>query len=169
MRSNSIYIILLVLLITGCHRTAPQRPTRLGEQRADSTVIRLIALNEQLSEQADRAILAWINQQDQEWTQLECGAWIRKPIDSTLPPKEGEERTIHLQISSLDGELIYDCQRTVLIGREEGIPSAVAEALQEGLIRQQGQMVCPWYVGYGPHGNGQVNPYENILINIQIK
>lgn len=169
MRNNGLYIILLVLLMTGCHRTAPQRPTRLGEQRADSTVIRLIALNEQLSEQADRAILDWINRQQQEWTQLDCGAWIRKPINSTQPPQEGQEQTIHLQVYSMSGALIYDCQRTVLVGREEGIPTAVSEVLREGLIGQEAQLVCPWYAGYGPHGNDQISPYENILINVQIR
>lgn len=74
-----------------------------------------------------------------------------------------------MQVSDLREHLICDIERTVITGKEEGIPTAVADALQEGLIRDSIVLACPWYVGFGPHGNEFVEAYENIIIKVYTK
>lgn len=161
--------LLSAALLIGCSKTAPQRPTRLGEQRVDTTLLRMMAMNEHMSEQADRAVLQWVREQPDLWSQLECGAWYRKSSVVQRIISEGQTIRLGMQVYDLRGRLICDSERTVIAGKEEGIPTAVAEALKEGLIGDHLTLACPWYVGFGPHGNDLVKAYENIIINVYIK
>lgn len=171
MLSASLVIAALVFvaLLIGCSKTAPQRPTRLGEEKVDSTLLKMVAMNERLANEADRVIIQWVKEQESEWAQLECGAWREKNrAEDALwkegKPTEGEKIRIQMIIRTLDGRMIEDIKQTITIGREEGIPEAVLEILTEGY--RQARLACPWYSGFGAQGDKRVNGYENIVIDI---
>lgn len=161
--------LLSAALLIGCHKTAPQRPTRLGEVKVDSTLLKMVALNERLANEADRVIIQWVKEQESEWAQLECGAWREKyRAEDVLwkegTPTKGEKIRVTMIVRTLDGRMIENMEQTVTIGREENIPEAVLEILTEGF--RQARLVCPWYSGLGAQGDKHVNGYENIVIEV---
>lgn len=161
--------LLSTVLLIGCSKTAPQRPTRLGESKVDSTLLQMITMNERMADEADHRIVQWVKEQSSEWTQLECGAWQEKSSSkgglwNGNAPEQGAHIRVRMIVRTLDGRMIEDIERTVTIGREEGIPEAVLETLTEGF--REARLVCPWYSGFGAQGDKRVNGYENVVIEV---
>ena len=70
-------VFLLVLALTGCHRTAPQSPTYRSsrqEVRVDSSLLQAIETNQHLAEEADRELTMFV---DSGFAQQELGYWSR--------------------------------------------------------------------------------------------
>lgn len=133
----------------------------------DSAMLRMVRMNEQLADAADRAMATWIGLQPGEWVQMECGAWLQKDRSANKEGvasriADGTRVELRMKVYTLDGRMIEDVERTVVKGREEGVPQAVVEALEEGLPKAR--IACPWYCGFGARGDERVGEYENVQI-----
>lgn len=159
----------IMLLLAACHKTAPQQPRRLSDQpKVDTEMLALMDLNEQMASAGDREVVEWVKARPEQWTKLDGGAWyLRQSRQTSVSRQEGDKITVWMQVRTLDGQLICDVHSDYLLGKCE-LPPAVDEAIQEtGWSRLQ--MVCPWYTAFGPHGNDQVDGYENVCIDVEIK
>lgn len=175
---------MVILLTASCHKTAPQRPTRLHEtKKADTTLVAMMTMNERMADAADRKVLSHIRAlcteqgvtQEEQWTRLDGGAWLRRISaeeaaeyeDQTAVQKD-EKWLVHLSISNLDGEKLSDRDIEATIGRQE-LPPAVEEVIQDMHMGQTRVVIAPWYAAYGPIGDTAIRGYENVQIEICVR
>lgn len=181
---NPIFLLPIILLAAACHKTAPQRPTRLHENKnEDTTLVAMMTMNERMANAADRKVLSHIRALCQEegvsleerWTRLDGGAWLRRVTadeaaiyeDYTAVQKD-EKWLVHLGISNLDGETLADRDIQATIGRQE-LPPAVEEVIQEMHEGETRVVIAPWYAAYGPVGDTAIRGYENVQIEICVR
>ena len=164
---------LLCLLAAGCGQPNPQRPSRrMGQPQVDSTAISMIRFNQHMREEADRALQAKaLSNPDEVYALYQWGAWVHiiNPGDEDAgKPQRDEECEIHMLIYSLDGRLYCDDARIVTLGKYE-IPVAVDWNILEWYHGAKVKMLVPWYSAYGVKGTDAIPPYENIVIDLDIK
>lgn len=172
----------VVALIMGCARTAPQKPSQRNgvraEAAADTAAMALLTMNQRLADAADREVLRRVQQAQASgaeenalvYSQNEVGAWERWIVRSHEGecPKKDEEWTLHMVVSSLDGQMLLDSEATYRIGREE-MPRAVEEAISEAHHGDEVEIICPWYTAYGAVGNEYIEAYQNVIITVYIR
>jgi hypothetical protein len=163
---------LAALLLIGCGHQAPQRPSQRKGQtpQADSTQMALMSMNQQLAETADGLLYRWAQEQTEPYALYERGTWalIRSAGDSDLPIHAGDECTLHMQVYSLAGHKYCDVERTARVGKYE-LPPAIDENITEWHRGARIRMAAPWYAAYGIKGTADIPPYENVIIELDIR
>ncbi len=168
-----LFIGVMALLMVGCSPQAPQRPSRrMGQApQADSAQLALLALNQQLTETADEALYRLAQAQDEPYALYENGTWVllQDTGDAAQGPiREGEECTVHMRIYSLEGRLYSDIEQTAHAGKYE-FPAAVDANIGEWNHGTKAKLLAPWYAAYGIKGTDVIPPYENVIIEIELK
>lgn len=161
------------LLLVACSSPAPQRPSqRLGKApQADSAQLALLSLNQQLTETADETLHRLAQAQEEPYALYEKGTWVYllDSGDATQgQPKEGEECTIHMRVFSLGGQLYSDIEQSAHAGKYEFIP-AIDANIGEWNHGTRARMLVPWYAAYGIKGTEEIPPYENVIIEFELK
>ena len=83
-------------------------------------------------------------------------------------PRMEEECTVHLKVFALDGRMLEDSEGTYCIGKME-LPAAVDTNIREWHHGCRVKMYAPWYSAYGIRGTRNIPPYENVLIEIELR
>lgn len=166
-------LIVIAAVMVSCGGKGPQIPSqRKGEApKADSTQLALLELNQQLRESADATLLHWVQRQEELYAQYEMGTWVHlTDVGRTESERiqEGEECTVHLRVTSLEGKLYSDTEQTAKAGKYE-LPAAIDANLQEWHHGAKMKMIAPWYAAYGIKGTDHVPPYENVIIELEIR
>lgn len=165
-------IIGLTLLLAGCTHTAPQRPSQRkgASPQADTTALAMMELNQHLAQAADEQILRLAQAQPEPYALYERGVWafVAEKGDTNRPVRNGEECTVRMRVYSLAGERYTDSEITACVGKYE-LPAALDENMPEWHHGAHVRMYAPWYAAYGIKGEGTIPPYENVIIELEIK
>ena len=182
MKGKRIFIVLIAAMMVGCNGpTSPQRPSqvRKGERgtvkdernEANSETLALLELNQQLRASADESLQSLVQHEESPYALYEGGVWAtiteRGDIERGTP-KFGEECTIRMRVLRLDGALYSDEEITALVGKYAW-PTAVDRNITEWNLGSKVRMYAPWYSAYGVAGQAPVPPYENVIIELEIK
>lgn len=162
--------LVLVLLLAGCGRQSPQRPSqRKGESaKPDTAQLALMSMNQQLAESADEQLYRWVQTQEEKYALYEHGTWVtmmRAGEGEILP---GEECSVHMRVSSLTGHPYCDIEQTAHAGKYE-LPTAIDANITEWRHGSSLKIAAPWYAAYGIQGTAQIPPYENVIIELDIR
>ena len=173
MRAKIGILCLAALLIAGCTRQAPQRPSqRKGEAPlVDSAALALMELNQQLAYAADREVTKAVQLQGEPFAVYEAKTWMfvsDRGDTHTETPKEGERWVIRMQVCNLDGLLLEDSEHSYRIRKSE-LPAAVDENIGELHHGARARLIAPWYSAFGAQGTTHIPPYENVIIDIELK
>ena len=173
MRSARLIIGIGLALLISCSHQPPQRPSqRKGETpQPDSTQLALLQLNKDLAESADKQLLQLVQTQDESYALYEGGAWVTvlDQGDTDSPtPRQGEKRVIHMKVYDLNGHLLQDSEGTYTIGKYE-LPVAVDLNIGEWHQGTRIKMFAPWYSAFGMQGTKEIPPYENVMIELELK
>ena len=162
-----LFIILTALLMTACHSTGAQRPSQRTRQpvAVDSLMLQQIETNRHMVEEADRALT---HLAAKGYALTDEHYWIKGlPIDER-EAWEDREVSIRLKVRKMNGTLLEDRQTTVKVGKSSLLP-AVDNILLHARSADTVSMGVPWYQAYGAAGNGRVEPYENVMIELIIE
>lgn len=164
---------LLAALWVSCGHQAPQTPSqRKGlAPQVDSAQLALLQLNQQLAEAADRELTALAQKQDSAFALYEAGTWVHISSlgDTTTPtPQANEEWIIRMCVYDLTMHLLVDSEAGYRIGKRE-LPQAVEENIGELHHGAQARLLAPWYTAFGLRGTEHVPPYENVIIDIELR
>lgn len=170
---RSIVVFLLLAVMAGCGHQAPQTPSQRKGQapQVDSAALALLQLNQQLAEAADRELTLLAQQQDSAFALYEAGTWMHIVSlgDETTPtPQSNEEWTIRLRVYDLQMHLLVDSEASYRIGKKE-LPQAVEENIGELHHGAQARLLAPWYTAFGLRGTDHIPPYENVIIDIELR
>ena len=158
------------MLLVGCGQKGPQRPSqRKGESvQVDTTQLALMDLNRQLAESADEQLYRWVQTQAETYALYEQGTWVAvlKAGEEEIVP--GEECSLHMRIYSLDGHAYYDADQTAKAGKYE-FPAAIDANITEWHHGASLKLAAPWYAAYGIKGTDDIPPYENVMIELDIR
>jgi len=163
----------LMLLLAGCGHQAPQIPSqrKSNAPTVDSAQLALLQLNQQLAESADEAVWQAVQAQPESYALYEGNVWacILDAGDTDSPaPREGEEQVVRMRVSTLDGRLLEDSEGTYRIGKQE-LPKAIDANISEWHHGARVKIYAPWYAAFGITGTHAVPPYENVIIEIDIR
>ena len=173
MRISLLISMFAVVVLSGCAGQAPQRPSqRMGEApQPDSTTLAVMNLNQQLAISADKLLAQYVQSLDEQYALYDAGTWIHvidRGEEDGLMPKYGEEWTIAMRTYNLEGKLLVDSEKFYVIGKQE-LPLAIEVNIREFHRGAQVRMIAPWYAAYGLKGTEEVPPYENVIIEIELK
>ena len=172
MRSK-LLIVCMLCLLAGCAGRGPQRPSQRKSQtpEADTSALALLALNQKMAEAADDELMQIVKAQEEHYALYEGNAWIHIISfgdKETESPKANEEWSMRMRVYDLNGRLLEDADRTFRIMRHE-LPYAVdlnIDILHHGA---KAKMYAPWYSAFGVQGTEHVAPYENVIIEIEVR
>lgn len=173
MKSGKIILWGIAMLIAGCGPQNPQIPSQRKSRppEPDSTQLAVMELNMQLAQAADEQLAALVQKQEESYALYNGGAWAtiidRGDIDRPMP-RMGEECAVHLKVFALDGRMLEDSEGTYCIGKME-LPAAVDTNIREWHHGCRVKMYAPWYSAYGIRGTRNIPPYENVLIEIELR
>ena len=88
--------------------------------------------------------------------------------DDSPSPQPEQEWRIAMRIYALNGQLYMDSEGTYRIGKHE-LPQGVEDNIGELHRGGKARMYVPWYAAYGISGTAEIPPYENIVIDIELK
>lgn len=173
MKSEELFIVICcAVLLAGCTPTAPQRPSQRkgASPQADTTALAMMELNQQLAQAADEQILHLVQAQPEPYALYERGVWacVAEKGDMDRSVRAGEECTVRMTVYSLSGERYTDSEITACIGKYE-LPAALDDNMPEWHQGARVRMFAPWYAAYGIKGEGAIPPYENVIIELEIK
>ena len=162
-----------LLLLTACGQTGPQRPSQRKSERpqADSAALALLELNQQLARAADKQLADFAQAQDEPYALYEADTWmtiIDRGDETSAAPRANEEWTVHMQTYDLSGHMLLDSEGSYRIGRQE-LPLAVDANIGELHRGGKARLLAPWYAAYGLQGTAEIPPYENVIIEIELK
>ena len=163
----------LVVMFVACGHQAPQTPSQRKGQvpQVDSAQLALLQLNQQLAEAADRELTSLAQAQDSAFALYEAGTWMHiiSHGDETTPsPQPNEEWTIRMRVYDLQMHLLVDSEASYRIGKKE-LPQAVEENIGELHHGAQARLLAPWYTAFGLRGTDHIPPYENVIIDIELR
>ena len=166
-------ILVLVLMVTGCRHTAPQTPSQRkgAEPTVDSTQLALMELNQHLASTADMQLAQIVQEQPERYALYEGSAWVTildRGDENSSMPQPNEEWTVHMRTYDLDGRMLMDSEATYRIGKKE-LPQAVELTIAELYRGGKAKVIAPWYAAYGMQGNDYVAPYQNVIIELELK
>lgn len=174
MRSGRLAIVLLAAwLLCACGGTAPQRPSQRKSEAppVDSAQMALLEMNMQLTKAADEQVMQLAMAQEEPYALYEASTWmhiIEQGDERKQPPRMGESCAVHMRTYTLDGKLLEDTEGTSVIGKNE-LPKAVEWNISELHPGARVRMYVPWYAAYGLQGTAHVPPYENVIIELELK
>lgn len=128
-------------------------------------------VNKELAETADKQLMQRVLEQDEPYAMYEAGAWaaiIEKGDTDAPAPQRGEQWVIRMRICDLDGHLLNDTEATYTIGKHE-LPNAVEQNIGEWHRGCRVKMFVPWYAAFGMQGTKDIPPYENVMIELELK
>ena len=168
-----IVVCVVLAMMLGCVRQGPQRPSqRKGETPpVDSAALALLELNKQLAQAADQQLVQWVQASGEPYALYEANTWmwiIERGDTHAAAPKQGESWTVHMRTYDLNGQLFCDSEGTYVIGKQE-LPAAVDSNIGELYPGGKARLLAPWYQAYGLTGTDHIPPYENIMIEIELK
>ena len=168
-----IIIILCVVLMAGCNRVAPQRPTQRSgaAPQVDSTQLAVLELNQQMALAADKELTRFVQEQEETYALYESHTWmtvLSRGDESSACPAENEEWTVHMRVYNLEKTLLVDSEAAYRIGKNE-LPLAVEANITELHHGAQVRLIAPWYAAFGMQGTAQVPPYENVIIEMELR
>lgn len=163
----------LMVCLMACGPQAPQRPSqRKGEApQPDSAALALLEMNKQLAEAADRQLAQLAQTQGEPYALYEADTWIAildHGDTDAEHPKFGQEQTVHMRTYDLSGHLLLDSEGTYRIGAHE-LPQAVDANICELYPHAKARLLAPWYAAYGLQGTDYIPPYENVMIELELK
>lgn len=165
---------LWAVLLISCVEKKPQQPSQwLGKEvKVDSAQLALLELNQKMVVTADDLLAKTVQTFSEKYALYNANTWIyfinRGNIDAP-PPIKGEKWTIHTTIYSLTTrKLLIDTLQEYTIGKGELIV-AIENNIHEFRKGTKARMLVPWYAAYGMQGTKEVPPYENVIIEIEIK
>ena len=166
-------ILGLVVLLVGCGPQAPQIPSQRKSQapQVDSAQLALMELNRQLAQAADEQLAALVQAQPETYALYENNTWctLLELGDTDGPtPKPGEEWSLHMRTYSLSGKLYTDSEGTYRVGKQE-LPPAIDNNIFEWHHGTRVRLFAPWYSAYGLKGTDAIPPYENVMIELELK
>lgn len=161
------------LLLVCCGHQAPQRPSqRKGESpKVDSAQLALMELNQQLAIAADQQLAKLAQEQDEPYALYESNVWMYIPNrgnEADGVPSPDEEWVVAMRIYTLGGQLLTDSESTYRLGHRE-LPQGVEENIYELYRGGEARMLVPWYAAYGITGTANIPPYENVIIELELK
>jgi len=170
MKINRIPVLLALVffcVFTSCKKQAPQLPSNKGDV-VDENASTLLNINQNLAAKED-SILEEYTGQDPEFKRSELGFWfkIEKRTDRPIL-KEKDNCSFTCRVSLLDGKLLQEDEKNVIIGKKQLIVG-----LEEGLkLLHKGEsatFIIPWYLGYGMKGDDQeIPPYTSLIYQIKL-
>ena len=166
-------VLPVIVGLAACTHQAPQRPSQRKSEvpQPDSAQLALMELNQQLALAADRQLAQIVQAQETSYALYEDNVWMaiqdRGDEDSPSPQPEQEWR-IAMRIYALNGQLYMDSEGTYRIGKHE-LPQGVEDNIGELHRGGKARMYVPWYAAYGISGTAEIPPYENIVIDIELK
>ncbi len=165
-----VIIWILLLLLVGCGRQSPQRPSqRKGERvQTDTAQLALMSLNQQLAESADEQLYRWVQTQTDSYALYEHGTWVTILDAGEGDILPGEECSVHMRVCSLTGKPFCDVEQTAHVGKYE-LPNAIDANITEWHHGASLKLAAPWYAAYGIQGTAQIPPYENVIIELDIR
>ena len=131
----------------------------------------LMELNQQLAVAADRQLEQLAQTQDKPYALYESNVWmtvLERGEEDTPVPAENEQWRIAMRVYTLSEKLLLDEEGTYRIGKRElpqGVEANIGELHRGGKAR----MLVPWYAAYGISGTAEIPPYENVIIDIELK
>ena len=170
-KSKTVLIGLAALLLTGCGGKGPQIPSQRKGQapEEDSVSIAMMKLNMQLAESADSELTKIVSALDEPYALYDANVWMwiidRGNEDLPTPSEHCE---LHMRTYTLEGKMLMDVEGTYALGKHE-LPGGVEWNLDELHPGGKARMYIPWYVAYGQQGNEHIPPYENVIIEIEVK
>ena len=161
------------MLLTACGHQSPQRPSQRKSDapKADSAQLALLELNQQLAIAADQQLAQLAQAQDEPYALYESNVWLtilERGNEDDGPPALDEEWNIAMRVYSLSGQLLTDTEGSYRIGRRE-LPQGVEENISELYRGGKARMLVPWYAAYGVSGTTDIPPYENVIIEVELK
>jgi len=120
--------------------------------------------NMHMADAADRACQQAVNADTLRYTLDDFGFWYAKTLRTSGDTlRAGQQLTIHLIMSELDGNTIADVQDIFTIGSGD-LPVAINRSLTQMCMGEQMTIIAPWYTAYGIEGTSLIKPYTNLRI-----
>jgi hypothetical protein len=170
-KSGLVACGLTALILAGCGGKAPQIPSQRKGQapKEDSTSIALMELNMQLARAADNELTRIVSTQEERYALYDANVWmlITDRGNEDAPAPTGS-CTLRMRTYSLDGKLLLDSEGTYTLGKNE-LPNGVEWNIDELHPGGKARMYVPWYMAYGQQGTEHVPPYENVIIEIEMR
>lgn len=161
----------VALLLAGCGGKGPQIPSQRKGQppKEDSTTMAMMELNMQLAQAADNELTRIASAQQEAYALYDANVWMHI-IDrgNEVLPSPTRQCALRMRTYSLDGRLLLDSEGTYTLGKNE-IPAGVEWNIDELHPGGKAKMYVPWYMAYGQQGTDHVPPYENVIIEIEIR
>lgn len=174
MRSiGHIIVVLAAVILVGCGGRGAQIPSqRKGEApKEDSAVLAVMNMNMQLAKAADDQIRQMATTQEEAYALYNANCWMHI-IDHGNEdlPLIGSHDTcaLHMRVYTTDGRLLTDEEGNYALGKNE-LPIGVEWNLSELHPESQARLFVPWYMAYGQQGSEHVPPYENVIIEIELR
>lgn len=125
-------------------------------------------LNRQLAESADEQLYRWVQTQTEPYALYEQGTWgtVLHAGEGEILPEE--ECSVHMRVYSLEGKVYYDADQTAKVGKYE-FPTAIDANITEWYHGASLKLAAPWYAAYGIKGTDHIPPYENVMIELDIR
>lgn len=165
-----LIVLLTTSLLMGCQQE-PQKARHISEKpEVDSAIIAQLQFNTHMADAADKICKEYVKADSTHQYALDdFGSWYTKTITNNADSvHEGQEVSIHLQVSEINGQLISDIKTTTHIGTGD-LPISITRALKMMHIGEQMHIIAPWYAAYGVEGTKIIKPYSNLSIIITIE
>lgn len=168
-----VVLNLALVLLIACGGKGPQRPSqRRGEAaKEDSTELALMELYTQLAIAADKQIQKVAMSQEEPYALYDANSWmhiIDHGNEQLKAPTHNSVCTVHMVTYTLNGRQLLDSEVSCCIGKGE-IPVGVEWNLDELHPGGKAKLIVPWYMAYGQQGTDYIPPYENVIIEIELK
>lgn len=161
-------VLLTIGLIVSCTQQ-PQPVRRLSEQQEpDSAMMAQMAFNMHMATGADKACSTWVKNDSATYVMDEFGYWYTKTIHlNTDSLQQGEQVQLHLQMATLDGQMLADIKDVFTVGSGD-LPLVINRSLKQMSKGEQMRMIAPWYTAYGVEGTKLIKPYTNLVITLTV-
>jgi hypothetical protein len=162
-------ILFCILTFLGCQQQ-PQKAKLLGEEEhIDSISMAQMQFNIHMADAADEECKIFVQKDIFQYAMDDFGFWYTKTIDNRADTiQNGQELSLHIQISEIGGRLLSDSKHIHIVGSGE-LPIAITRSLKMMCVGDQMRVIAPWYTAYGVNGTSIIKAYSNLLITITIE
>ena len=162
----------MALVLLSCGGKGPQTPSRwLGRTKVDSTELALMEMNFRLASAADAQIMAFAQAQEINYALYQAQAWVHiftLGDESSPAPQRNEKWQVAMVVSDMKGRQLVDTEQLYIIGKHE-LPSCIEQNISEFHHGTKARIISPWYSAFGAQGTTDVPPYENVIIDLEIR